>query len=261
MTNVITIVMVVLSHVIIVRDNAMNFIINTDNYAFSPYAITFISSFIISFLIAFIILIKNKVNKNVAMLSSFINFLCSIYCAYLFSVLTADDMVEQLGKISFSSIGGLIGVAVGVIVLGQIYKEYRTKLIKAYTLVIPLMYSISKMGCFLVGCCYGMEYSGAFSVTYHGRFAACTGIELFPVQLLESLVFLIIFLFGLILEYVIKAQKTVAILIIICAISKGLLDFLRASHVGIVISVNQVSCLVIILLTVIIQFLSIKRSV
>ena len=78
---------------------------------------------------------------------------------------------------------------------------------------------------------------------------------------MESLVFLIIFLFGLILEYVIKAQKTVAILIIICAISKGLLDFLRASHVGIVISVNQVSCLVIILLAVIIQFLSIKRSV
>ena len=233
----------------------MNFIIDTDYTTISPYAITFISSIVISFIIAFFIMTKSGVRKLVALLSVFTNFVSCLYFSYLFTVFTSQDISEQLKRISFSSMGGLIGVAVGVIVLGCVFKEYRTSVIKAYALVIPLMYSISKIGCFMAGCCYGIEYSGIFSVKYSGSIASCTEKELFPVQFAESLIFMVIFILGILLEYKFKNKNTVPILAIISALSKGLLDFLRHSHVNGVISVNQVSCLIVLVLAIVYIFM------
>jgi len=238
----------------------MKFYINTDYNHISPYAVMFLLSFLISFLIAVIMMIKKGVNKKIALFSAMFNFICSLYFAYLFSVLTSGDIIKHLKTISFSSIGGLIGVAVGVIVLSFVYKEYRSSMIKAYALVIPLMYSISKTGCFLVGCCYGVKYDGPFSVTYSGRLAHRSDVELFPVQLTETVVFFVIFIFGLILEYRIRSKYSVSFLVIICALAKGSLDFLRSSHVDQIISVNQAACLIIIVLTVIVQIYINKRS-
>ena len=238
----------------------MKFNINTEYNNISPYAIMFLLSFLISFMIAVIMMIRKGVDNKKALFSAMFNFICSLYFAYLFSVVTSGDILKYLKSISFSSIGGLIGVAVGVIVLSFLFKEYRSPLIKAYALVIPLMYSISKMGCFLVGCCYGIEYDGPFSVTYSGRLAHRPDVELFPVQLTETVVFFAIFLFGLILEYRIKSKYSVSFLVIICALAKGSLDFLRSSHVDQIISVNQAACLIIIVLTVIVQIYINKRS-
>ena len=218
----------------------------------------FLLSFLISFMIAVIMMIRKGVDKKNALFSAMFNFICSLYFAYLFSVVTSGDILKYLKSVSFSSIGGLIGVAVGVIVLGFLFKEYRSPLIKAYALVVPLMYSISKMGCFLVGCCYGIEYDGPFSVTYSGRLAHRPDVELFPVQLTEVLVFFVIFLFGLILEYKIRSKYSVSILVIICALAKASLDFLRSSHVDQIISVNQAACIVIIIISLIVQ-LCVKR--
>ncbi len=218
----------------------------------------FLLSFLISFMIAVIMMIRKGVDKKKALFSAMFNFICSLYFAYLFSVVTSGDILKYLKSISFSSIGGLIGVAVGVIVLSFLFKEYRSPLIKAYALVIPLMYSISKMGCFLVGCCYGIEYDGPFSVTYSGRLAHRPNVELFPVQLMEVVVFFVIFWVGLILEYKIRSKYSVSILVIICALTKGSLDFLRSSHVDQIISVNQAACIVIIIISLIVQ-LCVKR--
>ncbi|MBQ5932977.1 MAG: prolipoprotein diacylglyceryl transferase [Lachnospiraceae bacterium] len=236
----------------------MKFNINTEYNNISPYAIMFLLSFLISFMIAVIMMIRKGVDKKNALFSAMFNFICSLYFAYLFSVVTSGDILKYLKSVSFSSIGGLIGVAVGVIVLSFLFKEYRSPLIKAYALVIPLMYSISKMGCFLVGCCYGIEYDGPFSVTYSGRLAHRPDVELFPVQLTEVLVFFVIFLFGLILEYKIRSKYSVSILVIICALAKASLDFLRSSHVDQIISVNQAACIVIIIISLIVQ-LCVKR--
>ena len=59
------------------------------------------------------------------------------------------------------------------------------------------MYAIGKIGCFLVGCCYGIKYSGIFSVVYNYSLHAPVGVSLFPIQLVESIVFLLIFIYML----------------------------------------------------------------
>ena len=234
-----------------VRVESMNFIIDTDYNFISPYAVTLLSSIVISFLIAVFLMIKSGVRKLIALVSAFINFVSCLYFGYLYSVFTSGDILEHLKIISFSSIGGLIGVAVGVIVIGSMFKEYRTRVIKAYALVIPLMYSISKIGCFLAGCCYGIEYSGIFNVVYSGSIASCTEKSLFPVQLAETLIFMVIFILGILFEYKFINKFTVPILVIICTLSKGLLDFLRHSHTNSIISINQVSCLVILIIAIV----------
>lgn len=106
----------------------------------------------------------------------------------------------------------------------------------------PLTYAIAKLGCTYAGCCHGFAYDGPFSLKYnnpqiHGEF--------FPVQPIETLVFLIIFIFAH------KAKNPLAT-ILTCLFAKFTLDFLRFGHEKALISPNQIACLVLIAIITII---------
>lgn len=100
-------------------------------------------------------------------------------------------------------------------------------------IVMPLVYAIAKLGCTYAGCCHGFTYTGPFSLIYNNPEAQG---EFFPVQPLETLVFLAIFFFAQ------KIQKPIPILTI-CVIAKFFLDFLRYTHADNLISPNQIACL------------------
>lgn len=113
------------------------------------------------------------------------------------------------------------------------------------TIILPLMYSISKIGCFLAGCCYGIEYNGVFCIHYtgHGNIPVH---NVFPVQIAETIVFLGIFFVGI--HFIKrKVKNMVWIIFVISAFTKGLLDFLRESHTGELISMNQILCIILML--------------
>ena len=71
------------------------------------------------------------------------------------------------------------------------------------------MYAVGKIGCFFAGCCYGIEYNGFLNVTYNYSAIAPKGISLFPIQLLESIVFLIIFLYTFIKFHKVDIDKNI----------------------------------------------------
>jgi len=148
-------------------------------------------------------------------------------------------------KTGLSSMGGLFGMYLSVITLALIKRDKNsTKItIENCTLVLPLIYSISKTGCFLAGCCRGIPYNGPFCVEYTGKVTA-TGC-IFPVQLAETIIFFIIFVIGIIM-LVKKCSHTSVYLLTLCAAAKGLLDFLRESHTGKAVSLNQILCLAVI---------------
>lgn len=52
---------------------------------------------------------------------------------------------------------------------------------------LPIAHAFGRIGCFLVGCCYGRPYTGPFSVTYTQSAFAPNQTPLFPVQLAEAL--------------------------------------------------------------------------
>ena len=73
-------------------------------------------------------------------------------------------------------------------------------------------------------------------------------IKLFPIQIVETITFLIIFF---ILHKLRNNKYIIYITIIICALSKFLLDFLRYEHIKKVISTNQIFSLILISITII----------
>ena len=98
------------------------------------------------------------------------------------------------------------------------------------------MYGISKLGCFFAGCCHGIKYSGPFSISYPHLYS----YTVFPVQLVESIAFLIIFI---ILNYIYRRKGSNNIIyytIIFSSFSKFILDYFRFSHKNIFLSINQI---------------------
>lgn len=66
---------------------------------------------------------------------------------------------KRQGKpsLGLTSIGGVFGIAVGSIIMYLIFKD--RMLMQAYFTTFPLIYSVSKIGCFFGGCCGGLDWT------------------------------------------------------------------------------------------------------
>lgn len=84
--------------------------------------------------------------------------------------------------------GGLIGGAAAAMLYILHFKTPISEMMDIAFTGVPLFHFFGRIGCFLSGCCYGIEYHGAFAVVFPGgNFGnAPPGVELFPVQLLEA---------------------------------------------------------------------------
>ncbi len=89
--------------------------------------------------------------------------------------------------------GGLAGGLFGVWLSAKFFKkDFRTML----TLVIPtlpLAHAFGRIGCHLVGCCYGKAVIHGPAKVYTDSLFAPNNIKLFPVQLTESICDFVIF--------------------------------------------------------------------
>lgn len=162
-------------------------------------------------------------------------------------------------KVGLSSYGAVIGIIILLIVFSKLYKKSFKHLILIMLPSIPLMYGIGKIGCFFAGCCYGIEYNGPLSIIYNYSYSAPSGIELFPVQLLEAVVFIGIFIY---VFYKSKKDNydyfVVGQVLMLCGISKFLLDFLRKNQMKQVLTVNQIVSIIFVLIGI--CLLIIKRN-
>ena len=152
-----------------------------------------------------------------------------------------------------TSLGGVLGAIIFLLLFAFQFKKDIKEIMNTFMLPIPLMYSISKIGCFIAGCCHGVEYNGILHITYNYSKIAPNNTNLFPVQIIESIIFLIIFMYF----YKKKINKsfsfkTLGYLTIACSISKFLLDYLRYEHINKIITLNQIICLVFVIIGVII---------
>ncbi len=183
---------------------------------------------------------KEKISKQLIWLSI---LMVSIFCivgAKIMTLLTTNVTSLTLFNAGLSSYGGAIGIIAGSFIFSKLSNE--VKVIKSNILSLPLMYSIAKLGCFFSGCCYGIPYNGLFSVTYLNGL----NIPLFPIQLVETITFLVVFILG-----IKKYRNNIEVLIILCAIFKFVLDYFRYSHLKQILSINQIISLLIIFICLI----------
>lgn len=148
----------------------------------------------------------------------------------------------------FSSLGGVIGGLIMLYLYSLLVKKDYKYMLILFMPSIPLMYAIGKIGCFVAGCCYGIPYDGIGHIVYHSSEVALLNTNLFPIQIVETIIFLIIFIYVISRYYMNKFSiKLIMIEIIICGISKFLLDFLRYEHTIKLITSNQIMCLLLVI--------------
>ncbi len=143
-------------------------------------------------------------------------------------------------NLGLTSYGAIFGSLLFIVLFCFQFKKSIKDTLFIFTPSIPLMYSIGKIGCFLAGCCYGVKYDGLFKIMYKYSNEAPNNVYLFPVQLIESTVFLIIFIYLIIQHKNNKFDsRTLSISIIACGLAKYILDFFRMNHTGF-FSFNQI---------------------
>lgn len=154
------------------------------------------------------------------------------------------------GAWGFSSLGGVLGSLLFLYLYSLIFKKDYKYILILFMPSIPLMYAIGKIGCFVAGCCHGIPYDGLGHIVYHNSEVALLNTNLFPVQIVETVFFLIIFIY-IISKYIKNEINIILIMkeIIICGIVKFLLDFLRYSHVDKIITGNQIMCLFLVFIS------------
>ena len=218
-------------------DSAMTIHINTDYSGISPYGLFILLSIASGITVIFRLCIKRGIPVKKTLLLLALIPASSWCCACLYTFITSGGK-----RIGLASIGAAMGVYLAAILISVIQPGtgHRNIMLQNCTFALPLMYSIAKLGCLSAGCCHGIEYSGPLSIKYSGAEA-----EVFPVQAVESAVFMAIFIYGL------KALRkhdpdSVRKIILLSAAAKFSLDFLRASHKHIIISSNQLCCMLMI---------------
>ena len=113
--------------------------------------------------------------KNIANIKSINNFLNAIYMVWG-------------GNVFY---GGLLGGLITAVIIFRKRPQYRY-LLYFFSPAIPLFHFFGRIGCFLAGCCFGIESSFGFT-TYHSIVEEANGINRFPVQLLEAFTNLLLF--------------------------------------------------------------------
>lgn len=183
--------------------------------------------------------LKDEIKKNKQILLFYIMY---IAFSFIFGKIYTSLIYNETSFITagLSAYGGLFGVIVAALIFEKII-PLDGKIIKYSVLSLPLVYSITKIACFIGGCCSGIEYTGFFNVIYPFEM----NIKQFPIQLVETIVFFVIFLVGCKLEKN-KNKNVNHITLILVAIFKFLLDYFRYEHIDTIISRNQIFSIVLL---------------
>lgn len=170
---------------------------------------------------------RSRVNKLLIFISIalIIMYLGSLLFDSFFHFL--EDGHFHLDSITF--LGGIIpGLAFFFISMYYFNKNERGNILNIVNIIIPgvvLAHAIGRIGCFLAGCCYGVETTSFLGVTFPGM-----DHKVLPTQLFESL---FLFMLFFVLHFLIKIKNYKFIVYLFSyGIFRFLLEFLRGDDRG-----------------------------
>ncbi len=227
-------------------------IINIAKKAVSSYDLLVLIGFAIALFIAFKIGKKSELTiKNIIFAVIFVlvgafafgHLFYGVTNVELLSPLFANAIYMTFGEIKDSLVaifdgrlfyGGFLGglLALSIYSIG-FKKEKSHALFDIYALCLPLAHSIGKIGCFLRGCCYGIECKIGLTVTNTAFVPEAAGVRRLPVSLLEAYFNILIFL--LILNLIKKGKfkgKTLWVYALFYSVLRFATEFLRGDNRG-----------------------------
>ncbi|SFD09804.1 prolipoprotein diacylglyceryl transferase [Butyrivibrio sp. YAB3001] len=127
--------------------------------------------------------------------------------------------------------GGLIGGLLFIYLGGKIHRIKPKQYLKSFIFLIPFIHCFGRIGCFMAGCCYGVPYHGIGSVVFPEGSFAPSGIELFPVQLVEAIFLMIIAILILVLRVICRFEYTVELYLFIYGVIRFILEYFRYDNI------------------------------
>ena len=129
----------------------------------------------------------------------------------------------------FAVLGSLLGVLATIPWFLKKYSIPIVPVLDCVALYAPLLQSISRIGCFLAGCCYGKETLVSWAITYtNHECMAPLNIPLHPTQLYSALALGLIFCFLYFMQRFIKRDgQLLALYLILMGFERFFIDFFR----------------------------------
>ena len=215
----------------------------------SPYALIVVLAVVAGFGIAVFRMHRSGVAWQTIKYTCLLTLICTLVTSILVTFKITPDGIG----VSFSGLGAAVGMIAGVFISGIIIKDKPDLVMASFITSAPLMYALAKIGCLLAGCCHGKEYYGPFAIVHVGGEHAGS---FFPAQIIDMLAFLILHVFALLITDKMR-NKVHSIYIILAVVIpvRFLLEYLKYSHNGSLISSGQITVLIagavaVILITV-----------
>ena len=156
--------------------------------------------------------------------------------------------------------GGLLGGTLAALLTIRAKRLPRGTYFDILTCAAPLFHAFGRVGCFLGGCCYGIESSFGF-LYQHAIVESANGVRRFPVQLLEAAINLLLFL---LLSRLLKRKKfeghLACIYLLLYPVCRFFLEFLRGdAYRGFLLGLSTSQWISIILFAGAILWLTARR--
>ncbi len=176
----------------------------------------------------------------------------------IFSAKGFKEIINAMVNVFGGSVfyGGLIGgLFVGFITL-KCKKMNIHIFADMVAVTIPLFHSFARVGCFLSGCCYGIESEIGFTAHNNPFVEAVNDVSRFPVQLLEAFFNIILFI---VLYFLYKktfqnkklAGKLLPIYLISYSVIRFFDEFLRGDELrGFVFGISTSQCISIMIFAI-----------
>ncbi len=142
----------------------------------------------------------------------------------------------------------ILGAVIGVLLTLPAYLSYARipmlPLLDLISIYSPLLQSISRIGCFLAGCCYGVPTGKPWGITYTDTGSvAPLYVCLHPTQIYSAALLLLIFTFQYFIgrHYFKKSGQLICSYLMLIALERFTVDFWRGDRIidALYISVNQ----------------------
>lgn len=214
-------------------------------HIYGPFAIRSYGLMIALGLLVFILLLKRHPKYKALHLGdkiidiSIIGILAGLVGGRLLYTVSEPDMIHSIADFfsfwqgGFSILGCILGVLFTVPWYLRYLKVPMVPLLDLIALHAPLLQSISRLGCFFAGCCYGEVTSLPWGVIYTDpQSTAPLGICMHPTQLYSSLLLLLIFMvMYFLLQYLFTIPgQLIALYLILVSFERFIVDFWRADR-------------------------------
>ncbi len=237
------------------------------------YGLLFMGAILIGGAMAVLHSSKRRIKKSDVVYSACFTAVGGIIGAKLLSILTSIEFIIKF-KPSFLDImsngfvfyGGILGGFGGLAIYCKVFKLPLLKFMDVFAICVPPCHALGRVGCFLSGCCYGIPYDGPLSVIYQNPVDINTpkGIPLLPIQLIEAVCLLALFVALEIVFFKTKKNGIVsAVYLISYAVIRLVIEFFRGDIArGLIfgISTSQIiSILIIVAVISVIVYLSVAK--